>query len=128
MASAFPHNQKAIGVREMNFAFKEYLQARRPESARLLLNKAYQANKLAKVCGGRSRAILYSLKYLHLSHGLELSDGGVFCDSSDDQPTPLIGVTTMHGYRFHVPSTRLSEGALRSLNLTTRRIPNDRAA
>ena len=119
---------RQLGVREMNTTFNDYLRARRPESARLQLNKAYQANKIAKVCVGRAKAILYSLKYLHLSHGLELSDGEVFCDSIADQPIQLIGVTTMQGYRFHVPSTQLSEGALRALHMANRRIPNDRAA
>jgi len=117
-----------LGVREMNTTFNDYLRERRSESARLLLNKAYQANKIAKVCVGRAKAILYALKYLHLSRALELSDRGVFCDSIADQPAQLIGVTTMQGYRFHVPSTQLSEGALRSLHIINRRIPNDRAA
>jgi hypothetical protein len=87
----------------------------------MLLDKAYQANKLAKICAGRSRAALYGLKYLHLSHGLELAEGEVFCDSVVDASTPLIGVTTAQGYRFHVPASQLSEGALRSLQMTNRR-------
>jgi hypothetical protein len=112
----------------MNATFKDYVRSRRPESARIQLNKAYQANKIAKVCVGRARQVLYGLKYAHLSAGLELSDGGVFCDSVPDDLSDLIGVTTLQGYRFHVPSTRLSRDALRSLQITGRRVSDAKAA
>jgi hypothetical protein len=104
----------------MQKTFNEYLRERREESVRILLDKAHRANKLAKICSDRSRSVLYGVKYSHLSRGLELDNGESFCDSVVEHPVPLIGVTTKVGYRFHVPASRLSNGALKMLHKTNR--------
>lgn len=112
----------------MQKIFSQYLRERRAESARMLLDKAYQANKLAKVCSGRSRAVLYDLKHHLLSQGVKLSEGEVFCDSVINGPFPLIGVTTTVGYSFHVPASQLSEEARRLLQMANRRTVDGEAA
>jgi len=112
----------------MASAFKQYLKSSRADSAGKLLQKAYIANRLAKICHGRSRSALYGLKCRCLSQALELTDTGSFCDSVVSYPIQLIGVTTARGYRFHVPPERLSGDALRSLRNWKRRTTNVNAA
>ena len=95
----------------MRIGFKEHLEATRHEAVRSLLHKAYVANRLAKLSYGVQRLRLYELKCRYLSQAIELSATDIILDSMLGSQFGIIGITTKHGYRFHVPLKGLSAAA-----------------
>jgi hypothetical protein len=92
--------------------FKEYLEQSSEKLTRRLIEKAYVANKLAKITSGESKWRLYCLKYQYLSSAMKLKPTW-FCVDSQKRlgDSILLGVTTLPGFAFHVPAHRLTNGA-----------------
>lgn len=85
-------------------SFSEYLEQNRDRLARRLIEKAYVANRIAKVCVGRQRKRLYGLKTRYLSAAFALMPNSFLVDSRTivGNGTVLVGVTSSAGFRFHV--------------------------
>ena len=95
----------------MKAGFREYLETQRQRAMRTLLEKAYVANRLAKLSRGEQRSRLYELKCQHISQAIVLSVADIICDSVLGSSSRIIGISSRQGYRFHVPLERLSPAA-----------------
>jgi hypothetical protein len=99
----------------MKEGFGKYVASKREQAVDKLLHKAYIANRLAKISHGRSRAVLYGIKYKHLSQAVAITGTKTYCDSVIELPIQLFGISTARGYRFHVPAGRLTPIAMQRL-------------
>jgi len=85
-------------------SFKSYLEQGKENAAKTLLEKAYLANRIAKITGGDQREKLYRLKSRYLSTAIRLMPKMFLVDSRTvlDGRNALLGITSNVGYRFHV--------------------------
>jgi hypothetical protein len=92
--------------------FKRYLERNRKELGKRLLEKAYIANRLAKLSSGRQRTKLYNLKYKYVVSAMRLLpetfrvDPGV---GEDFDRRPVLGIRTRVGFSFHIPATEIPD-------------------
>lgn len=84
--------------------FRKYLEHSKERAANTLLEKAYLANRIAKISGGDQREKLYRLKSRYLSAAIRLVPEMFLVDSRIvlDGKKRLLGITTNVGFRFHV--------------------------
>lgn len=85
-------------------SFRHYLEQNKENAARTLVNKAYLANKIAKISVGEQREKMYQLKNRYLTTASRLMPEMFLVDSRIvlRGKNELLGLTTKVGYRFHV--------------------------
>lgn len=85
-------------------SFRKYLEHSKERAANTLLEKAYLANRIAKISGGDQREKLYQLKSRYLSAAIRLVPEMFLVDSRIvlGGKNALLGITTNVGFRFHV--------------------------
>ena len=85
-------------------SFRNYIEQSKENAAKTLLEKAYLANRIAKISGGDQREKLYQLKSRYLSAAIRLMPKMFLVDSRIvlGGKNALLGITSHAGYRFHV--------------------------
>src|SRR2546429_2147864 len=85
-------------------SFRHYLEHNKENAARTLLERAYVANKIAKISVGEQREKLYRLKNRYLATAIRLVPKMFLVDSriALSEKSALLGLTSKVGYRFHV--------------------------
>ena len=88
-------------------AFGEYIKRVGPELTLQLVEKAYRANRLAKITSGESKMVLYGIKYKYLSRAVDLKPDWFYVDSTTHAGNMIVlGVTSKVGFSFHIPEDR----------------------
>jgi len=85
-------------------SFRHYLEDNEENAAKALLEKAYIANRIAKISVGEQREKLYRLKKRYLAAAIRLMPKMFLVDSRIvlSGKSALLGLTSNVGYRFHV--------------------------
>ena len=92
----------------MRKAFREILRANRGAAGKQLLEKAFVANRLAKISRGKQRARLYGLKQRYVLSAMRLLPETFAVDGvlkTDERV--VVGVQTTVGFAFHLPGDEM---------------------
>ena len=99
-------------------AFGEYIKRVGPELTLQLVEKAYRANRLAKITSGKSKMALYRIKHKYLSRAVDLKPDWFYIDSTTRVGNMIVlGVTSKVGFSFHIPEDRIHITHPRQKNL-----------
>jgi hypothetical protein len=89
--------------------FRQLVDARRPIAARALLDKAYVANRLAKLSTGHTRLACYRLKTDYLSAAIEVYPDAFWIDAVEPRGiSAILSVRSTLGTSLHVAAAGLS--------------------
>ena len=99
------------GVRPASGAttFRQLVDARRPIAARALLDKAYLANRLAKLSTGHTRLAFYRLKTDFLSAAIAVYPDAFWIDGVEVRGiSAILSIRSRLGTSLHVAAAGLS--------------------
>jgi hypothetical protein len=111
MCTVACRDRSTPGVRPASGAttFRQLVDARRPIAARALLDKAYLANRLAKLSTGHTRLVFYRLKTDCLSAAIEVYPDAFWIDAAEPRGiSAILSIRSRLGTSLHVAAAELS--------------------